>query len=575
MFSKNDLRPAYAAASKSSSQPTPQKATAAPLVFDTEETGDFHGFNQGNSRTDMPRRRPEGAGRRPAPAKKGPNKKALFLAAAAAIAVVAILVVVLVLVLTARAKDIKYENNTYLVYNDDKGAYHVLVNGDDLDEKFQGEVTLFPSADRSFAYVFDQSSDGVQAYILEGKKLSKVTPGRVAQILSYASLDPGVIYLRDGSYYVWSEKGGDQQFIKQSKNPEKFILSGDASTVLYTADKEKGDAVYEYLYVFADGVTTELARNYIPAALSNEGDYIYAYTVNTERDTKELYYIDPDDKENPVKIKTSASFCDDVTPVLNVKGDEILFYTTNGSEFKTLLYRAKKNKTYTIGSGVLVPAEVDPKVAVPGEFAETYLTQVQLTDSKSLSTYFITKKYEGDEICKFAGKFSPDGDYFYYVNNDDSLMQLDLKKDERRKINHEDIIDFVITAKGNLYTLDDSKQLRFYKVSTGKTTPVSYDTTDISLYTYSNHIYFAEEETENVNVWISEEGSEKEKVKMDKIQITRTPTFTNPTAKKTYAYYYDATAGWQLYYTGNGKSFDLITDSGSNIIINGSPVDHN
>ncbi len=567
MFLKNDLQPAVATAAGSYSTRTAPMSDA--MMFDTEETGDFRSFHNGggSDRSRDPRRTPP----RRAP-KKSVNWK-LILLIVAAVAVVAFIAVLAVIFANA-STDITYANNSYIVYTDEKDAYHVLVNGDEIEEEFEGEVTLYPSADRSFAYVIDDGSEGVQVYILEGKELERVTPSPVDEVLTFASLKPGVIYRHNQSYRVWSEKGGEQQITKADKNPKNFLLSGDAETVIYSATKEKGETSYEYLYLFAGNVPLEIARNYTPAAISNYGDYIYATVTNSEQGTKDLYYIDPDDKENPVKIKTSAGFDDTLTPVLNVKGDEILFYTSNGSDYSTVLYQTKKDKVFTIGSGVLMPSGADPEIAVCGTFAETYLTEAPMESDDTPSTYFVTKEYKGDEICKFAGRFSPDGDYFYYVNNDDTLMQLDLSDHSRKNTNHEDIIDFAITEKGNIYTLDDSNQLRFYNVSTGKTTAISYDATELSLYNYANTVYFGEEETEDVNVWVSEEGSKQEEAEMDKIEITKIPFFSTPNSKRTYAFYYDAEQGWQLYYTGNGKSFDLISNQCSAIFVDGIEVDN-
>ncbi len=563
MFLKNDWQPAAAAASPSDAW-TSSAVQSEFMTFDTETSND-HSVYQGARGG-----RAQGSNRAPQrKSAKAPLNWKLILGIVAAVAVIALIVVLVVVFSNASASNVTYENNSYAVYTDDKDTYHVLVNGHEVEEEFEGEVQLYPSDDHSFAYVVDDGSEGIQVYILKGKELERVTPSPIDEVLTFASLEPGVIYRHNSSYRVWSEKGGEQQIAKADKDPKNFLLSGDAQTVIYNATEDKGETTQEYLYLFAGNVPLKLGKNYTPVAISHQGDHIYATLTNSEQDVKDLYYIDPEDKENPVKIKTSTGFDDQIEPTLNVTGDEILFYTTNGSEHTTMLYRIKKNKLFEIGSGVLLPAKADPDVAVYGTFAETYLTERDAGKDEHRSTYFITKAFKGDEICQFPGQFSPDGEYFYYINNDDTLMQLSLSDHGKKNTNHEDIIDFAITEKGNIYTLDDSKQLRFYNVSTGKTTAISYDATVISLYNYANTIYFGEEDTDGQNVWISEEGSKQEKAEMDKITITEIPFFSNANAKRSYAYYYDSEAGWQLFYTGNGKSFDLISDKCNSVFVNG------
>ena len=117
------------------------------------------------------------------------------------------------------------------------------------------------------------------------------------------------------------------------------------------------------------------------------------------------------------------------------------------------------------------------------------------------STYFINKKYEANKISSARGKFSLDGDYFYYINGDGNLIQINLKDKNMisSKVDN-DVVDFAVTEKGNVYLLTDEGSLRFYKVSTKKKTRISLDATSISMYTYANTLYFYEEGND-VNVY--------------------------------------------------------------------------
>lgn len=570
MLFKNNLHPSCATASAASSQGTSSRNAYHSVQFNMGEADDFNSFHSGNGRNETPRR-PQKA-RQQAP--KKPQKSKWILIGAIAAAVVLVFLLVLAVILANTGKDLTYKNNSYLVYADATDKYHVLVNGDEVDFEFEGSVELHEAADRSFAYLVDNGDEGVQIYVLKGKKLEKITPSAVDEVIAFADYEPGVIYRYKEAYRVYSEANGEQQIAKRNKNPKNFLISGDASTVIYSATEDKAETTYDYLYIFEKGTSVKALRNCYPVAISASGDSIYGYMINTSSNTKDLYYIDAKDLENPIKIQNTLGFDDSIAPSLNVKGDEILYYISNGSEYTTMIYRAKKGENYSIGSGIMTFAEVDPNVAVYGKFKEIYLTGVNsLTDPSSYTTYYVNKDYEGEQISKFAGKFSPDGKYFYYINKDYTLRQMDLTDDKRptKSTNHEDIIDFFITEKGNLYTLDDSQQLRFYKVSTGKTSAISYDATEFSLYNYANNIYFSEEDTEDVNVQVSEEGSEPVKATMAKNTITKVPLFSHPNSKRTYAYYYDSEKGWQLYYTKNGKSFDFISQD-CTIFVNGTEI---
>ena len=574
MFFKNNLHPATASASACG---TGRQGEARRASFTMDEAEDFNAFGAGSGRGNVNRRpqRPPEAEQRPRKKKQPLNPKTILFAAVAVVALAIIVTLTVLLVVAAGNKDVTYDNNSYLVYTDEKDEFHVLVNGDEIEEDFEGEVALYPAADRSFAYIIESGDEGVQVYILEGKKLTKVTPSPVDEIYALASLKPGVVYRLNTSFRVYSEEAGEQPLTKQKDSPKNFMISADASTVIYSATENKGEAVADYLYIYSDGASRRTMKACYPFAISGKADYVYAYTSLEGQDTLDLYCINPKDVENPVKIQSKASL--DVTnaPVLNVKGDELIYYVSNGSEYTTMLYRAKKDTALTLGAGILAPATVDPDIAIHGRFKDIYLSSAATASDSVRSTYYVDKKYESEAIAKFDGKFSPDGKYFYYVNNSGSLMQMDLTDGSytRKNTNHEDIIDFAITEKGNLYTLDDDHLLRYYKVSTGKSISLSYDANLISTYNYANNIYFSEEDTENMSISVSTEGSSPETTKMDKIQITDLPFFSHPNNKRTYAYYYDTESGsWFLYYTGNGKSFDLISNQCGTIYVDGMEV---
>ena len=532
--------------------------------YGSDEARDFQSFENGSGRGDLSNRSGGKASRK---RKKPLSKKQKLLLMIGGAALLVVLLVTVIVLLLSGGDDITYDNTSYLVYTDEKGEYHVLVNGDEVEHEFHGDVELIPARDRSFAYVLDRTSSGVRIYVLDGTDMQRVAPKPVDDVVAFADLEPGVIYLRDNAYMFFSEEAGEHSLAKEDEQaPKNFMISGDASTVIYSATDP--DNSKEYLYIFYDETNHRTRANLTPVAVSNYGDYVYACGV--VKGEKLLIHMDPKNPDKPLNVPDSTGFDDSRAPILNAEGDEILYYTAEGY---TMLYQAVDGESHTIGRGILTPVIIDPDIAVPETFKKSYLMgeDPSAVDSTEV-TYFVSKKYEGSAIANFHGKFSPDGDYFYYVNRSGTLIQMDLTDDTypKKSLGLTDVVDFVITEKGNIYSLNDNNELYFRKVSSGKNTSLSWDATEINFYSYANTLFFAEKESENLNVWSSEEGSNQEKVKMDKIQITKVPFFSHPNSKRCYVYYVDPSSGnWQLYYTKNGKSYDLLADRCTDIYLDG------
>lgn len=565
MFLKNDMRPVTAGVAPCYAGKTDrQKQNDAFAFAGAGEAEDFNSFHPHAGRDDMNRSRTGRQTKKSA----GPNKKTILIIAAAA--VVLLLLILVVGVIVTRDKHITYKNNAYLAYADDTGNYHVTVNGTVLDYEFEGDVQVIPSADLSFAYVTDETADGLNIYLLEGTKLSGISYSAVSEAVSFASLKPGVIYRNDNKYYVYSERYGEEYF---AKDVLACLISGDASTVVYTKADKKNAAETD-LYLYQDSSNNMIASNCTPVALSNYGDYLYATSLDSDGNTN-LYMISTKKLEK-IPVPNSTGFTGFAG--LNVKGNEVLFYTVASSgKTSTCLFRVKQEETLVLANSLLTQNAVDSSIAVYESFADTYFSGVTTNESGNVAypTYHLSKKFECTKIASYSGKFSSDGNYFYYINNDSELRQMDLSDENRTsKMLFEDVVDFAITEKGNVYVLNSDDELRFYKLSTNKRTVIYQETTKISFYQYANKVYFAGADDADVNVFISEEGSEKSIAKFGSTQISNVPSFTNTNSKKTYAYYYDSDNGaLMLFYTSNGKSFKLITQDCEGI--NGIDIDYN
>ena len=198
MFLKNNLRPqmAFAGAADSTARAN-KKARNSSMTFSAgaAESNDFGTFGS----------EPE---RRSASPKKGKKKKnykidlkdpkTLAIAAVAAVLVLAILIggVVLLFANLNLSGNVLYDDNAYMSYKDSAGTIHILANGKQVNQDFDGEdVELIPAKDNSFAYVFEHvEADEIYMYIIKGSKIEQVSDRPATSILAYAGLKPGIVY---------------------------------------------------------------------------------------------------------------------------------------------------------------------------------------------------------------------------------------------------------------------------------------------------------------------------------------------------------------------------------------------
>ena len=545
------------------------------VMFNTAtDTSDFGGFGDEPERAPAP----EGGNKKGGFGGFKLDKKAIIIAAAAAVAVVA-LVIVLAVALFSGNGNIEYENNAYMTYVDGQDKYHVIANGEVVEHVFEGEVDLIPSADNSFAYVFDHGDDGVYMYLLEGKKLKPILDTAVEGYIATAGIEPGIVFTESGSsgmkYMLYNQKKGIREITKEKKDPQDFIISGDGLTVVYTtADDDSSDRV---LQMYDNGKWDKVtSTSCTPIAISNYGDYIYV--ARDIEGVRKLYAIDLTTKDRKTyPVKNSENFL--YILEMNVKGDEVIYCTGEGPdsftdildgdflEVKSFLYRHKAKtddeSVIALGDNFVTSAENSaPEVAVYKTFAGAYLETDVYEDLEGKEyTYHLTKKFEKETIQKYSGKFSSDGKYFYYTNDHDDLIRLDLSDDARPTERIlEDVKDFYITKKGNVYVLDADNYLWFYKSSNGDQDRISSEANKASIYLGSNKVYFAENESEVI--YLSEEGNEKDIAKFGTSELKAVPYFSTQVGKKCYAVAYDETAeSYAIYYTSNGNRFSIIKDA--------------
>lgn len=585
MFLKNIFAPAYAGAGFENAPSKAKKQDAMTRDSGTSETDDFgafnnpstqqHRVNNGPRRAPQQPRQPQQRPSRPQSPRQAPQglKSSSIIVAIAAVVVVVLLIVLIAVFVGSAGKDIKLENNAFISYMDSDGIYHVAANGKIVGD-YEGEVSLIPSADKSFAYIIESSSDGYTVDITDGKKATRITETPVDKVLATASLVPGLVWLEaDNGIYYYCD-GKDERITKDYAslvtNPSSdggsydylCYMSADASTVIYAkTDAEK--APQFNLFIYSNNNEIKSQKNLYPLALSDDGSIIYGYgnRANSNGDvTKTLYVIAEDGEPCPI----TDNFVSVVE--INPDGNEIVFTMNVNSVVSTYLYAFNPKRMddeadpVKIGKGYYSSVIIDPEIARLSTFKKTYFAPVapMLDVDDNTSTYFVNKKYEVEKVSSFSGKFDPNGKYFFFTNNDNTLQYIDLddSKYSPNKIT-DDVVDFAVTQKGNLYWLNDSDRLSYYEVSKDKSTRIRDGVEEISMHMNANKLYF--QPTDSVTIFSTEEGSKEKEIKFDSVAINETPIFSDTNFKKTFSAVYDNDNDeWRIYYTSNGRSYKYV-----------------
>ncbi|MBE6577521.1 MAG: hypothetical protein E7653_05230 [Ruminococcaceae bacterium] len=565
MFFKNNFRPAFATAGAQDNTYRTRKNDTLTYETGASETDDFGAFSGSAPKKTGAKKSGKGS-----PKGNGLNLSSIIIAAAAVVAVILIIVLVAIFA-SGNNKDLKIENNSYVTFSDESGTFYVLSNGE-IAKQFEDEVKLILAADNSFAYIEENTDEGYKVYVIEGKKITPIIENPVTKILAYATLEPGVVWLEmENGVFFYNEKNPAGEKISRDHedvfvtDPESddefdymFSMSADATKVTYAKWKDDGSAFNLYIQEGSNAVSA--AKNFYPVALSDNGDFVYAWKL-IEGDIKVLLVLSTDE---PGKREQIADNFNSVVDT-NMAGNEVL-YTVNTSDggVATYLYsfNAKKlgdneSEPAKIGNGTYRAISFNNDVARFNTFADNFFS---CGDGINTTTYYLNKKYERSTLAKQNGKFDPDGNYFYYTTNEDVFMWIDLDDEHfvANKIS-EDVAEFEVTAKGNAYFVTKGdRNLMFFDRAKDDIERVQYEVEAISMHTYSNTLYYIPEE--GIDVYCTKEGSAGTVAKFGKDKLANVPVFVNGNLKTAFAAVWDEdNNNWRLFYTSNGKSFSFIT----------------
>jgi len=551
MFLKNSFRPAFAEGT-SLDKPINNKKLEG-VAFSSAETNDFNSFS--SSASSKPKRNK--------PPKRDMtfeiNTRSLIIAVASIVAAV-LLIILVSSVVSLSNKSIKFENNAFICYKDAEGSYHVSKNGRDIDELFFGETTLTPASDNSFAYITVDTEDGYDVYVLDSGR-PKLVCDNVQRVVAYAEFEPGIVFIQNGrlSYHF---DDADTVLTSSDEDPENVVVAPDGSAIAYNVEN-KNNAEILSLYVYhtddtAPHMAAAASESLVPVSISEDGKYVLAYKKNGE--AKELYSVHEGES---FKIEgVSGSF--DSIIYKNTTDTEVVF-TAKADDAKTNTYvfnckntgaRKGTNATH-LASGKSLPQVADAKIVRLDTIRKTYFANL---DEKR--TFYVDKKYRTTAIAGYLGEFTPDLDYFYFVNEQKQVlckMEVHNGKTESASSIAYDVEDFKVTEKGNVYYVDRYFDFYFYKLSKEKSSRLASDVLDISFYDYSNDLYFEKYVTEDSSLaYTTSEGADADELKFGKVQITSIPELTNVYSAKTYAFVENDDDTYTIFYTSNGRSFKQI-----------------
>ena len=581
MLNNSAMRPAFASVGASNSSGN-QSQTRNFVAYSASEDDDFNAFGDTSPKKQPTpqkpkQQRPQQPARKPQRRRPSVDPKMLLIGGAIIVAVI-LVVALFIAVFSSPGKDIKREDNAYMVYTDLDGLYHVMANGKEIKESFEGELTLVPAKDNSFAYIFEEivTEDGnniTLMYILKGKKLSLVE-AEADKIIAYADYAPGIIFKMGDIVQLYSENSFED--ISSDSSASNFLISGDATTVVYTEkagrDGNKTQIKYFRNAGFNDIGTTE---GLIPAAISNDGRYVYAYTEQNA-----LYYIEVTKsgthfEEKSIIAANTAEFAG-ITD-MNADGSEILFNYSfkNGQNLGCYMYRIGDKRETKIGEGKFVYAPSERDVVAPATFVDSYLTATRtVTDedgrtSTVNATYFYDGSKGARKVADALGQFSPDGKYFYYIESANSdlvkvkLSSKDFEADS--KVITKAVDSFVVTEKGDLYqyskTSSSGGKITFKKAADTTSRSISNKATAGSMFICGNTLYFAETANDEIKIYTSNNGATKEEVTFKNIAFGSTFTAELNGNGAGYAYFVDIDGNTVLLYTEDGEDFDIVSKS--------------
>ena len=514
------------------------------------------------------------------PKRKSFNPMTVIVGVVVVLVLIAIIAGVIAIMKMPKSSS-KVDDKVYFTYIDDENKYHVVVDGQEIEKTFENEIELIPADDNSFAYILEKveedvnGASGTRIHVLKGKKLES-SGGLADECVAMSKLKPGIIYKSKKTYAIYT--GDSEDPITNESTADNFIISDDAKVVVYTAASRQDEDVNILKYFRGSG-SEDLQKGFTPLALSPNGRYIYG----TADKSGSFYFIDAKAKEIKPKRITNDTYgtFGEITE-MNANGDEIIFYTNTSKGVVSFFFSVEDKAPTTLAQGVFRSANANPKELAPSTFVGSYFVvenatisydedgEIELDKDGNFSTYCFKKKDGAVKVANTTGKFSPDGKYFYYIDDNSQLVRTPLSASDYAKSVEQVcgyINEFALTQKGDVYMFYESGDeksafLFFWDASTQKRTKLSNYADIGSMRICANTLYFSEtleNGGENATVvYTSTDGSAKTPAEFKSETLDKAPTVIMGSGKKGYAYVSDEAGATDLFYTADGKKFDLV-----------------
>lgn len=526
-----------------------------------------------------------------------------FVFALIAIVAVIIVIAIIVAIVNAPGSNMKMSDTLFFTYKDSDGVSHIIID-DEIQEDitFTNDIELVPATNNSFAYIFESdASGGKKMHILSDDGDLDSSDRIATEIVKYSSLKPCVVYKIKASadnVSTYCYKGDrDDILISNSTELDNFIIADDASVVYFTNGANTPVTKFEN----SNYIEVPPFNGLVPVAISPNGDYLYGVRSNT------LYCIDTTDTDendaHPYNSVAEGIVNFIGITAMNADGDQIVFATSSASgSITSYFYDAGDNETTALGAGLFTSVHPDPVVIYEDSLLDSYFTientfapSVDAEDedededegngntASSYSTVFVNRKKEVKTLATTTGKFSPDGKYFYYINQtntENTLKRIPLSSKDFDK--HENIsasngiAEFFITQKGDIYMACKEAAneagkitINFCEASAQKAISISSVADEGSISIAVNTLYYSSTATDSetgaasTSVYASTSGSDPDLADFDEITPTQAPIIKMGSHKNGYSYITydkDGISETKLFYTSGGKSFEFITN---------------
>ena len=377
------------------------------------------------------------------------NKRLMFCICAATLLLIALIIIIAVPKGKTNYTGASASIRTYYSQTADKT--YISVNGKTVPYTFSGSFGSYSVSLNGAVHAAKGSDDAL--YLISTKKLIKIADSATTYLLS----DNGnfVLYTDDDSRLMLYSAADKETVTVSEKDVFDYKFSPDGNVVLYAYEDGENDLV---LCKYSGGKSVHVGDGVLPVAVSNNGEYVYAYNNGGV-----LYCYANNWREKIATEVMPYFFC-------NTDGTELGFFTTSSKAFVSVRGgEAKKLFTSSIEhNGYVYPvtdahSDAAWRIVANGyttcvetgmtTFADAYLSQAGCV-------YYIDADYNGlPAVVSTESAYERGaliyGDSIVYISDDGELFELSLGDAGNGRMIAQDVASFAASADGQyIYFID-------------------------------------------------------------------------------------------------------------------------